>query len=177
MMRSIATVRFTIVAGLVLATSLSSQAASWNIPKRGVAYFERERSVKNLGGKGRTGTRVAVEMPPLLFQGELDSKQQFIMVPPADLRDLPMWIAFDLRSSRVKGKLKGKAKGHHDYAPGELALKLLTLVKAGVNLRDPAVVHGFDELRRYRIDNTYSLATTMMALKQAAPPLPAITGR
>jgi hypothetical protein len=35
--------------------------------------------------------------PPLLFQGELDDKQQCVAIPPGDLRELGWWLATDLR--------------------------------------------------------------------------------
>ncbi|MBL8728499.1 MAG: hypothetical protein JNM25_08720 [Planctomycetes bacterium] len=51
-----------------------------------------------------------------------------------------------------------------NFGSGRLALGLLTLVHGGVPRDDPVLVEGFDELRRRRLEDTYSLATALMAL-------------
>lgn len=51
-----------------------------------------------------------------------------------------------------------------NFGSGRLALGLLTLVHGGVPRDDPVLVEGFDELRRRRLEDTYSLAAALMAL-------------
>jgi len=51
-----------------------------------------------------------------------------------------------------------------NFGSGRLALGLLTLVHGGVPADDPVLVKGFDELRRRRLEDTYSLAAALMAL-------------
>lgn len=51
-----------------------------------------------------------------------------------------------------------------NFGSGRLALALLTLEHAHVPSTDPVLVRGFDELRRRRIEDSYSLATALMAL-------------
>jgi len=51
-----------------------------------------------------------------------------------------------------------------DFGSGRLALALLTLEHAHVPHEDPVVVRAFDELRRRRIEDSYSLAAALMAL-------------
>lgn len=45
----------------------------------------------------RTDLFGAYRPPPLLLQGELDGKGQYVVIPPGDLRDLAWWLATDLR--------------------------------------------------------------------------------
>jgi hypothetical protein len=51
-----------------------------------------------------------------------------------------------------------------NFGSGRLALGLLTLVHGGLPPDDPVLVKGFDELRRRRLEDTYSLAAALMAL-------------
>jgi len=51
----------------------------------------------------------AYRPPPLLLQGELDDKQQGVVIPPGDLRDLPCWLAADLRSGVLGGTVTADA--------------------------------------------------------------------
>jgi hypothetical protein len=58
-----------------------------------------------------------------------------------------------------------------NFGSGRLALGLLTLVHGNVPADDPVLVRGFDELRRRRIEDTYSLAAALMAVAaRHAPP-------
>lgn len=51
-----------------------------------------------------------------------------------------------------------------NFGSGRLALGLLTLVHGGVPSDDAVLVKGFDELRRRRLEDTYTLAAALMAL-------------
>jgi len=51
-----------------------------------------------------------------------------------------------------------------NYGSGRLALGLLTLLHGHVAATDPVVVKGFAELRRRRLEDSYSLAAALMAL-------------
>lgn len=61
------------------------------------------------------GNRVRGELfggfrpPPLLLQGELDEKRQFVPIPPGDLRDLGWWLAMDLRLPVLGGNVAADA--------------------------------------------------------------------
>ncbi|HEX5051473.1 MAG TPA: hypothetical protein VFZ65_06845 [Planctomycetota bacterium] len=58
-----------------------------------------------------------------------------------------------------------------NYGSGRLALGLLTLVHGHCAADDPVVARGFDDLRRRRLEDTYSLGTALMALAaRHAPP-------
>ncbi len=57
-----------------------------------------------------------------------------------------------------------------NFGSGRLALGLLTLVHGGVARDDPVLVKGFDELRRRRLEDTYSLAAALMALAARCAP-------
>jgi len=85
-----------IAAGAVLCVSLPAQ--TWQLPERGAAFYKRSRSVSGGAGTGFADP----EMPPVLFAGELDRRQKYVALPPADSRDLTMWLAFDLRIGKRK---------------------------------------------------------------------------
>ncbi|HEX6811746.1 MAG TPA: hypothetical protein VF384_09000 [Planctomycetota bacterium] len=58
-----------------------------------------------------------------------------------------------------------------NYGSGRLALGLLTMVHGLCPASDPVLVRGFDELRRRRIEDSYSLGAALMALaSRYAPP-------
>ena len=59
---------------------------------------------------------------------------------------------------------------HHDAQPGELALDLLALVKAGEDVRDELLTDGYDKLRSYQIEGTYSLACAILAIEALYTP-------
>ncbi|MBK8097682.1 MAG: hypothetical protein IPK26_11280 [Planctomycetes bacterium] len=59
---------------------------------------------------------------------------------------------------------------YHDHQPGELALMLLTLVKAGEDVRDPLLQKGYEELRRRNIEGTYELACAILATEALYTP-------
>lgn len=56
------------------------------------------------------------------------------------------------------------------YHGGRLAIGLLALVKGGVPKDDEVVVRGYDELRRRRLVDTYSLANAIMAVEALYAP-------
>ncbi|MHC4896315.1 MAG: hypothetical protein ACYTGW_04330 [Planctomycetota bacterium] len=87
-----------------IAAPVSAQAA-WKLPARGAVFYKRERDAdpRILGGNCGFDR---VEMPPVLLQGELDPRQQYVALAPADLRDLPAWLAFDLRGAGGEGPVK-----------------------------------------------------------------------
>ncbi|MFY9345199.1 MAG: hypothetical protein WAT39_22105 [Planctomycetota bacterium] len=51
----------------------------------------------------------AFRPPALLLQGELDGKDQFVVIPPGDLRDLAWWVAMDLRPGLLGGAVQAEA--------------------------------------------------------------------
>lgn len=55
-------------------------------------------------------------------------------------------------------------RGERNYGSGRLALGLLTLLHGHVSASDEVVVSGFGSLRKRRLDDAYSLATSLMAL-------------
>ena len=63
-----------------------------------------------------------------------------------------------------KSFLVDAGKDERNYGSGRLALGLLTLVHGHVALDDPVLVRGFDDLRRRRLEDSYSLATALMAV-------------
>jgi len=92
----------TLILLLVCATAAQAPAqVVWKLPHRGAVFYKRERTAQPTGLSGNCGFD-RMEMPPVLLQGELDGTQQYQKMGPADLRDLPAWLAFDLR--KVDGK-------------------------------------------------------------------------
>jgi hypothetical protein len=73
------------------------------------------------------------------------------------------WIrgAIDERKSFLDGKGGGDER---DYGSGRLALGLLTLLHGHVGADDEVVQRGFTDLRKRRLEDTYSLAAALMAL-------------
>lgn len=63
-----------------------------------------------------------------------------------------------------KSFLVEEVKENRSYGSGRLALGLLTLLHGHVAVTDPVVVRGFDDLRRRKFVDTYSLAAALMAL-------------
>ncbi|MCA8949974.1 MAG: hypothetical protein KDE27_10760, partial [Planctomycetes bacterium] len=63
-----------------------------------------------------------------------------------------------------------KPDADRSYNSGKLAIGLLALLKAGVPKDDPVVKKGFDELRKRRIIDTYSLGNALMALSALYAP-------
>lgn len=55
-------------------------------------------------------------------------------------------------------------RGERHYGSGRLALGLLALLHGDVAPQDEVVVAGFRELKRRRLDDAYSLATSLMAM-------------
>lgn len=71
----------------------------------------------------------------------------------------------------VAGSHRVPAQPGRTYEAGTLALSLLTLVKAGRDLKEPVLRSGFDDLRKRVISDTYSLAIAIMAFEALyAPP-------
>lgn len=67
-----------------------------------------------------------------------------------------------------KSFLVDAGRDERNYGSGRLALGLLTLVHGHVPLDDPVLVRGFDDLRRRRLEDSYSLATALMAVAARA---------
>lgn len=99
---------FALVLGLLTGAELTAQ--EWKLPRRGVAVYKR--TVK-LDGKPPALARHKV--PALLLQSELDPKQKFMKRPPSDLQELAMWLAFDLRRWKKKGRFKAMIPFIHPY--------------------------------------------------------------
>lgn len=55
-------------------------------------------------------------------------------------------------------------RGERNYGTGRLALALLALLHGHVSAEDEVVQKGFNALRHRRIDDAYSLATSLMAM-------------
>jgi hypothetical protein len=66
--------------------------------------------------------------------------------------------------------LQPKGGDDPDYGSGRLALALLTLLHGHVAADDPVVAKGFAELRKRRLEDTYSLATALMAIAELYTP-------
>ncbi len=81
------------------------QAQAWNLPARGAVFYKRVRTSDPASLGGHAGFPI-VEMPAVLFHGDLDPKHQHPAKGATDLRDLGAWLAFDLRKARSPGKLK-----------------------------------------------------------------------
>ena len=63
-----------------------------------------------------------------------------------------------------KSFLVEEVKENRSYGSGRLALGLLTLLHGHVAVTDPVVVRGFDDLRRRKFVDTYSLTAALMAV-------------
>ncbi len=63
----------------------------------------------------------AYRPPPLLLQGELDGKGQYVVIPPGDLRDLAWWLATDLRPGLAGNPVQHDAA--RVYRLGDLQLR------------------------------------------------------
>jgi hypothetical protein len=59
---------------------------------------------------------------------------------------------------------------HFNTQAGELALKLLALVKGGEDPRDPLLAKAYTDLRSRRIEGTYSLACAILAIEALYTP-------
>ena len=93
---------------LLLICSIAGQLPAqvvWKLPHRGAVFYKRERTAQPAALGGNCGFD-RMEMPPILLQGELDGNQQYQKMGPADLRDLPAWLAFDLRKADGKAPVK-----------------------------------------------------------------------
>ncbi len=67
------------------------------------------REDKELGDRVRADLIGGFRPPPLLLQGELDPRQQWVRIPPGDLRDLGWWLAVDLRCGVLGGVVTADA--------------------------------------------------------------------
>ena len=89
-----------------------AQQRSWQLPEQGAAVFERKRQesiqeVERTHGQPdhKSGPGFSIGLnPPILFAGELDDKQQYILGPAYNIRDVPMTLAFDLRRTKGLGR-------------------------------------------------------------------------
>ncbi|MCK5940975.1 MAG: hypothetical protein KAI24_03315 [Planctomycetes bacterium] len=59
-------------------------------------------------------------------------------------------------------------RGERNYGSGRLALALMTMLHGHVPAGDDVVRRGFAALRRRRLDDAYSLATALMAMRELA---------
>ena len=87
--------------GFILPDSVTSQDIEWKIPNRGVLLYGRRLDAKPAymmqGDQFLPG--FAVQNPAVLFQGELDPTQRFILADPASLWEIAMHLAFDMRTA------------------------------------------------------------------------------
>lgn len=98
---------FATALGFALLTDAPLLSQAWNLPARGAVFYKRDRSQAPGGRMSGFGE---VEMPPILLAGELDRSRKFVALSPADLRDLPAWLAFDMR---LKGSFKRRVHTIH----------------------------------------------------------------
>jgi hypothetical protein len=80
----------------------------------------------------------------------------------AAIRDGVRWVRDCVDGQ--KSFLVDKGGDERNYGSGRLALALLTLRHGHVDAADPVLQRGFAELRRRRLEDSYSLATALMAL-------------
>lgn len=80
----------------------------------------------------------------------------------AAIRDGVRWVRDCVDGQ--KSFLVDKGVDERNYGSGRLALALLTLRHGHVDAADPVLQRGFAELRRRRLEDSYSLATALMAL-------------
>ena len=80
-----------------------AQKVVWQIPERGVVFYDRT-STGSLPVTSSVMGRSEPVMPAVLLDGELDPKKQFVRRPAAVLRELDMALAFDLRQTARGGK-------------------------------------------------------------------------
>jgi hypothetical protein len=74
------------------------------------------------------------------------------------------WLAKQLDNPN-QPELRGGVDNDRSYGTGRLALVLLALVHAELPRDHPALVRGFDELRKRELRDTYSTAHAIMALE------------
>lgn len=79
------------------------------------------REDAELGSRVRADLIGGFRPPPLLLQGELDPRQQFVRIPPGDLRDLGWWLAVDLRCGVLGGAVTADAS--RLFRLGDIAVK------------------------------------------------------
>jgi hypothetical protein len=81
---------------------LLAQAPAWNLPPGGLATYEKKETFGQQGAvPERPGNWIPDEQLPhssLLLESELDDDRRHLRLPPATLRWLVPWLAFDLRS-------------------------------------------------------------------------------
>lgn len=80
----------------------------------------------------------------------------------AAIRDGTAWVKGAI--DEQKSFLVEKGGDERNYGSGRLALGLLTLLHGHVPAEDPVVVKGFAELRKRRLEDSYSLAAALMAI-------------
>ncbi len=146
------------------------------------------RFTSTLGGNASYNARPRANP----FQNRLDTsgKMDFELtetwkldrVAPNRYPEFPTQVAeaIDKGAQHIKGRVRNILAGGHStpaggpgrsFDVGTLALALLTLVKAGGDLKDPVIKDGFDDLRRRVVRDTYSLAVAIMAFEALhAPP-------
>jgi len=74
-------------------------------------------------------------------------------------------------TTRLDGKFDdGGGDPHHEHRPGELALVLLALKRAGEDARGPLLQKGYDTLRRLVIAGSYELGVAILAMEALYTP-------
>lgn len=74
-------------------------------------------------------------------------------------------------TTRLDGKFDdGGGDPHHEHRPGELALVLLALKRAGEDARSPLLQKGYDTLRRLVIAGSYELGVAILAMEALYTP-------
>jgi hypothetical protein len=74
-------------------------------------------------------------------------------------------------TTRLDGKFDdGGGDPHHEHRPGELALVLLALKRAGEDTRDPLLQKGYATLRRLVIAGSYELGVAILAMEALYTP-------
>lgn len=74
-------------------------------------------------------------------------------------------------TTRLDGKFDdGGGDPYHEHRPGELALVLLALKRAGEDARGPLLQKGYDTLRRLVIAGSYELGVAILAMEALYTP-------
>ncbi|MBL9077527.1 MAG: hypothetical protein JNL08_08490 [Planctomycetes bacterium] len=139
--------------------------------------IDRERSVLSAF---RAEFDLVVEEGPKAFRRvRVEDEWRFVAVRDHQDFDFRKRVAAAIEQGAgfvrdaIDGKKSFLAPGSgedRDFSGGRLALALLTLVHGGVPADDPVLQRGFDDLRRRRLEDTYSLATALMAVAARSAP-------
>ncbi len=159
----------------LLSTCLAGSVAAaeelaWDLPVRSAALYDRAWAESWGGGQRTERFRWhSLQNPAVLFEGELDQERRYPRFPAHDLRDLPAFLAFDLRyvrgGERVERDLLhlrrfARAKAHVVYGPvnAEGRQTILGMLTAGPVSEEDRAHRRFALSGRIRIERTIDRA-------------------